>query len=48
MKFKLIEDINRGHENVSSNELLDENVQQNFKSNIIRQNTLMDLVDLLS
>ena len=26
MKFKLIEDINRGHENVSSNELLDEDI----------------------
>ena len=36
MKFKLIEDINRGHEDVSSNELLDENVEQNLKSNIIR------------
>ena len=37
MKFKLVENIHGGHENVSSNDILNETVEQNLKNNILAQ-----------
>ena len=38
MKFKLVEDINRGHEDVPSNELLDENILLEFTGTGLKDN----------
>lgn len=47
MKFKLIEDINRGHEDVSSNELLDEKILLEYRGQTELRDFICELLNRL-